>query len=355
MTQSFKQQNTDDVALILARRQVGLRHGLSNPMDKMAFDLSSSLSGVGDWWKRQDPAAQKAMMGAGIGGTLGLGSGLFRRGKKHPFRDLLTGAVAGGTLGGGIGLLGGHKALAEKAFPSSADEPDLANKITKLQDLGEKAQPSLLHQTADTMADHPLLSILGISGAADVGTGSALAAQGKNISPGAWRNVAKQLQEQIIEAGAKHTPYDTPIGQKLPKTVIDKLLSGDTEQLKSLSKDKNATRYMQSMRDVKGTYRPMTASQYVMQQAGLPKPTARARGRSLTMPDWLAKGVTQGKYNPLRKLPRSLPNIPKGKAALVGVPAALISAWLASKSALNVNSARDQITEMQKQLQQGAQ
>lgn len=345
MTQSFKQQNVDDVALILARRQVGLRHGLSRPMDKLAFDLSSSLSNIGDWWKRQDPTAQKAMIGAGVGGTLGLGSGLFRRGKKHPFRDLLTGAVAGGTLGGGIGLLGGYKGLAEKAFPSSSDEPDLAQKITKLQDLSEKAQPSLLHQTGSAMADHPILSALGIAGAADVGTGMGLAAQGKNVSPGAWRNVARALTEQEAALGGLTDDVRTLIADRLPSSVLAKLRSGRPEDLLALSKDRNAVKWMQAVRDVPGVYRPMTGTQYAMQEAARNPSSGR-----------LSKGLAKLHGANVRgmSLPKSLPNLPKGKGALLGIPAALIAAWLASKSALNVSSARGQINEMQKQIQ-GAQ
>ena len=358
MTQSFKQQNTDDVALILARRQVGLRHGLSNPMDKMAFDLSSSLSSVGDWWKNQDPAAQKAMMGAGVGGTLGLGSGLFRRGKKHPFRDFLTGAVAGGTLGGGIGLLGRHKDIAEIAFPSTADEPDLAKNITKLQDLSEKAQPSLLHQAGGAMANHPILSALGIGGAADVGTGMTLAAQGKNLSPGAWENVVKSYGKQLTELGG-NTEHVTKIerllqgleGQRagprggaatsrpIVNEVMELLRTGNTKGLSNLEE---APEIMRRLRNVEGVYRPMTGTQYAMQQGARNPGTRFGRAQA-----WLSRGAR----NPLKKLPKSLPNIPKSKGALIGIPAALIAAWLASKSALNVNSARDQINEMSKQIQ----
>ena len=72
MTQSLNNQSVNEVALTLARRKVSLRHGFGKPMDKLAFDLSSSLQGAGDWLK--NPAAQKALIGAGVGGTLGLGS-----------------------------------------------------------------------------------------------------------------------------------------------------------------------------------------------------------------------------------------------------------------------------------------
>lgn len=358
MTQSFRQQNVDDVALTLARRKVGLKHGLSAPMDKLAFDLSSSLSGVGDWWKGQDPAAQKAMIGAGVGGALGLGSSFFRRrGRRHSVRDALTGALAGGAVGGGIGLLGNYKGLSEKAFPSSADEPALANKIKKLQDLSDKAQPSVLHQAGSAVAEHPILTALGAAGASDVGLGMWKADQGKNISPGAWRNVAKTLVEQAT--GGKD-PYKTQIGNQLPAKVVDKLLSGHEPDLLALSKDKHAVKYMQKLRDIPGTYRPMTGVQYAMQQGGLPKATVSSKGkvgwgRSPRLPDWFVKAMGQQKVNPLKYAPRSLPNIPKSKAALIGVPASLIAMWLASKGFLDVSSARGQITDMREQIQrQGA-
>ena len=362
MTQSFKQQNVDDVALILARRQVGLRHGLSRPMDKLAFDLSSSLSNIGDWWKRQDPTAQKAMIGAGVGGTLGLGSGLFRRGKKHPFRDLLTGAVAGGTLGGGIGLLGGYKGLAEKAFPSSSDEPDLAQKITKLQDLSEKAQPSLLHQAGSAMADHPILSALGIAGAADVGTGMGLAAGGRNLSPGAWENVVKAYGKQLTGLGgnAEHVTEIERLLQGMtrpqiggyPEPIVDEVMGlirrGDTRGLGNLDE---APQIMRRLRNVEGVYRPMTGTQYMMQQ-GARNARNPGSGRLSKGLGWLNRANIRvpGLPAPVG-LPKSLPNLPKGKGALLGIPAALIAAWLASKSALNVSSARGQINEMQKQIQ----
>lgn len=358
MTQSFKQQNTDDVALILARRQVGLRHGLSNPMDKTAFDLSSSLSNVGDWWKSQSPTAQKAMMGAGIGGSLGLGSGLFRRGKKHPFRDFLTGAVAGGTLGGGIGLMGGYKDIAEKAYPSATDEPDLAKKITKLQDLSEKAQPSFLHRAGGAMSKHPILTALGIGGAADVGTGMTLAAQGKNLSPGAWENVVKSYGKQLAEI--TNPEHRTAIEQLLQglegqragprggaatsRPIVNEVMGLlRTGNARGLSNLEEAPEIMRRLRNVEGVYRPMTGMQYAAQQ-GARNPGTRL-GRAVT-------ALSRGSRNPLKLLPKSLPNIPKSKGALIGIPAALIAAWLASKSALNVSSARGQINEMRKQLAQ---
>ena len=404
MTQSFNNQSVEEVALTLARRKVGLRHGLVNPMDKLAFDLSSSLQGAGDWFKRQNPVAQKAMIGAGVGGTLGLGSSLFRRGKKHPFRDALTGALAGGTLGGGIGILGNRSNISEELFPSTGDVPGLAKDIEEIQSLEHQSKPSFfnspLHWAGQTMKEHPVLSTLGIGGGLDVGTGMHIAAQGKNTSPGAWRNVAKALADQTKNMGGID-PTDPKISQiekvirssggRDAKKILDLLESGDPEDLVTLSKRPDAKKVMQSLQHIDEVYRPMTASQYALQEAhagrdafGKPLLSRDPRrinvwpesmyGRSQRRPadptiatrdprTWKPLQRGWGKLDPdiktrLRnftsssRFPKSLPNIPKwmrGKGALVGIPAALIASWLAAKGYANTEGAQDKIRDIQQQ------
>tara|TARA_B100000745_G_scaffold262227_1_gene186314 strand:+ start:18380 stop:19417 length:1038 start_codon:yes stop_codon:yes gene_type:complete len=342
MTQSFNNQSVDDVALTLARRKVGLRHGFSKPMDKLAFDLSSSLQGAGDWLK-DNPAAQKALIGAGVGGTLGLGSSLFRRGKKHPFRDALTGALAGGALGGGLGLLGDRKNISDEIFPAAPNTAELAKDIEEVQNLDRQAKPTFLnsplHWAGQTAKDHPVLSALGIGGAADVGTGMGLAAQGKNTSPGAWRNVAKVLAQQSAEGKTSQIPgmLKGVVGDAAQKDILTLLQSGNNKDLVTLSKRPDALKAMQSLRDVDEVFRPMTASQYALQEAARKAPR-NAGGSSLA--------------RTMNKLPKSLPNIPKymrGKGALVGIPAALIASWLAAKGYANTEGAQDRIRDIQQQ------
>jgi len=354
MPPSFNNQNVNEVALTLARRKVGLRHGFSKPMDKLAYDLSSSLQGAGDWLKK-NPAAQKALIGAGVGGTLGLGSSLFRRGKKHPFRDALTGALAGGALGGGLGLLGDRKNISDEIFPTAPNTAELAKDIEEVQNLDRQAKPTFLnsplHWAGQTAKEHPVLSALGIGGGLDVGTGMGLAAQGKNTSPGAWRNVAKVLAQQSTDPGNTsqiEQALKAVVGEDATTSILEKLRSGSNKDLVTLSKRPDALKAMQSLRDVDEVFRPMTASQYALQQAerrpGLGSPTSPLR-----------KGWNRSSpkiRSALRKLPKSLPNVPKymrGKGALVGIPAALIASWLAAKGYANTEGAQDKIRDIQQQ------
>lgn len=353
MTQSFNNQSVDEVALTLARRKVSLRHGLANPMDKLAFDLSASLQGAGDWLKK-NPAAQKALIGAGVGGTLGLGSSLFRRGKKHPFRDALTGALAGGTLGGGLGLLSDRGRISDEIFPTAPNTAELAKDIEEVQNLDRQAKPTFLnsplHWAGQTAKEHPVLSALGIGGGLDVGTGMGLAAQGKNTSPGAWRNVAKVLAQQSTDP-SKTSQIEkiltSVMGADAPD-ILEKLRSGSNKDLVTLSKRPDALKAMQSLRDVDEVFRPMTASQYALQQVerrpGLGRPTSPLRrGWNRSSPKL---------QSAVRKLPKSLPNVPKymrGKGALVGIPAALIASWLAAKGYANTEGAQDKIRDIQQQ------
>ena len=343
MTQSLNNQSVNEVALTLARRKVSLRHGFGKPMDKLAFDLSSSLQGAGDWLK-DNPVAQKALIGAGVGGTLGLGSSLFRRGKKHPFRDALTGALAGGTLGGGIGLLGDRANISEKLFPSTTDTPGLAKDIEEIQSLNQQAKPSFLnsplHWAGQTAKEHPILSALGIGGGLDVGTGMHIAAQGKNTSPGAWRNVAKVLAQQSADPGKTsqiEQALKAVVGEDATTSILEKLRTGSNADLRKLSEMPEAVKAMQSLRDVDEVFRPMTASQYALQEG------ARKVPRN-------AGGSSSARI--LNKLPKSLPNVPKymrGKGALVGIPAALIASWLAAKGYANTEGAQDKIRDIQQQ------
>ena len=350
MTQSFNNQSVDEVALTLARRKVSLRHGLANPMDKLAFDLSASLQGAGDWLKK-NPAAQKALIGAGVGGTLGLGSSLFRRGKKHPFRDALTGALAGGTLGGGLGLLSDRGRISDNVFPAAPNTAELAKDIEEIQNLDQQSKPTLLnsplHWAGQTAKEHPVLSALGIGGGLDVGTGMGLAAQGKNTSPGAWRNVAKVLAQQSVDP-AKDSQIEkiltSVMGDDAPD-VLKKLRSGKSADLVALSKRPDALKAMQALRDVDEVFRPMTASQYALQQAERPL----GFGNS---PSPLRRGWRGLPSKVQSAVPKSLPNIPKymrGKGALVGIPAALIASWLAAKGYSNTEAAQDKIRDIQQQ------
>jgi len=73
-------------------------------MDKTAF-LQDAGKNIKTWWKGLDPTMQKTMMGAGVGGALGLGSSMFKdKEDRQPWHSALMGGLAGGAIGGGIGL-----------------------------------------------------------------------------------------------------------------------------------------------------------------------------------------------------------------------------------------------------------
>ena len=325
MTASFKNQTLESAASYLAHRKVGLRHNLVDSLDKQAFDLSSTLSSVGDWYKNQSPTVQKGLIGAGIGGTLGLGSSLFKRpARRNVLRDTLTGALAGGIAGGGVGLIQDRRDLASKAIPGAVDS-DAQEKLEDLYELQRKSQPSLLHQAGTAMANNPLASILGLGAGTDLATGSVLASQGKNVSSGAFTNLHKEMMKQIADKGdkAKSTIY-----QQLG-TKAEQFRKNPEKLVASLSRDKKLD-LMKSVSNIENATTPMTGTQYLLQKAQ-DNPALR-KGRAGQV---------------LSKIPKSLP---RSKALLAGIPAALIASWLLSKGALNTESARDQLDQMKEQL-----
>ena len=369
MTQSFNNQTVDQVSMTLARRQVGLRRGMLNPMDKIGFDLSGSLKGIGDWYKSQNPVAQKAMLGAGLGGALGLGSSVFRRDKKRPFRDALTGMLAGGALGGGYGLLTDRDSVLNTLAPKQ-DTAELSKTMEELQDLQGKAQPSLLHQLGGAAAERPITTGLGLVGAADVGTGMGLAAQGKNVSPAAWQNVSKTLADQLADKG---TVDKTQIGQLLDRYGIDikrwesaakgpgklevlrrdnpllqALLGGDkaeiSEALKNLKdpvtgKPIDPREVMGRLKNVKGVYRPMTASQYAAQRYTA-SPQPKFQGKWWSPFNKAVKGM-----------PKSLPNVP-GKAKAIAAALSLLGLGYAGSNYMQTEGARSKLDELKKAIGQ---
>lgn len=348
MTVSFKDQTLKSAAAYLAHRKVGLRHGLVESLDKQAFDLSSTLSSIGDAYKAQSPAVQKGLIGAGVGGALGLGSSLFSRpGRRNTLRDTLTGALAGGIAGGGYGLMQDRKNLADKAIPGVVDS-SAQEKLEELYDTQQRAQPSLVHRAGSAMAEHPILSALGIGAGTDVAVGSALASQGKNISPSAWKNVAKRLEEQIADKGDP--------GKSSIFSQIDNQLGGATE---ANAFRKNPVAYAQSLSPARqeelmkalstidNVTTPMTGTQYAIQ---------KAQQRLNGLPDgqgWLSKlppsmeGALKKTKPVLDKIPTSLP---KSRSLRYGIPAGLISLWLASKGYANTESARDQLEQLKQQI-----
>ena len=327
MTASFKNQTLESAADYLAHRKVGLRHNLVGSLDKQAFDLSSTLSSVGDWYKSQSPTVQKSLIGAGIGGTLGLGSSLFKRPeRRNMLRDSLTGALAGGIAGGGLGLVQDRQNLASKAIPGAVDS-DAQEKLEDLYELQREAQPSLLHRAGTAMANNPLASILGLGAGTDLATGSVLASQGKNVSSGAFNNLHKEMMKQIADKGdkAKSTIY-----QQLG-TSAERFRKDPEKFIAGLSRDKKLD-LMKSVSNIENATTPMTGTQYLLQKAQDNPASTLAKGRFGQV---------------LSKIPKSLP---KNKFMLAGIPASLISAWLLSKGAINTESARNQLDRMKDQL-----
>ena len=355
--------------MTLARRQVGLRRGMLNPMDKIGFDLSGSLKGIGDWYKSQNPVARKAMLGAGLGGALGLGSSFFRRDKKRPFRDALTGMLAGGALGGGYGLLTDRDSVLNTLTPQQ-DTAELSKTMEELQNLQGKAQPSLLHQIGGAAAERPIMTGLGAAAAADVGAGMGLAAQGKNVSPAAWQNVSKTLADQLEQKG---TVDKTQIGQLLDRygkdikrwdgtgkgplketvlrrdnPLLQALLGGDKDEiskaLKNLKdpatgKPIDPREVMGRLKNVKGVYRPMTASQYAAQRYTA-SPQPKFQGKWWSPFNKAVKGM-----------PKSLPNVP-GKAKAIAAALSLLGLGYAGRDYMHTEGARSKLDELKKAIGQ---
>ncbi len=128
----------------LAQRAVALQHGAPR-LSKQAMDKTAVLQQLGEHWKNLDPAAQKALLGAGVGGALGLGTSfLGDEENRKPWSSALTGALAGGVMGGGLGL-------ASKFGPSTA-KPSPHEKVLSLI---EKAKPDANTNAAATAIAHP--------------------------------------------------------------------------------------------------------------------------------------------------------------------------------------------------------
>lgn len=89
--------------------------------------VSSGIGkGIGDFYQNNKSWAQPALWGAGIGGALGLGSGLLgRRRKGRAIGDAMTGALLGAGLGGAGGyLMNQYNSQAGAAKPEEIKPPE---------------------------------------------------------------------------------------------------------------------------------------------------------------------------------------------------------------------------------------
>lgn len=128
----------------LAQRAVALQHGAPR-LSKAAMDKTAFLQQIGERLKSLDPVAKKALLGAGVGGALGLGTSfLGDEEDRKPWSSALTGALAGGVMGGGLGLAG-------KFGPSTA-KPSVNEKVLGLI---EKAKPDAASDIATSTLTHP--------------------------------------------------------------------------------------------------------------------------------------------------------------------------------------------------------
>jgi len=92
----------------MARRSVEIQHGAPR-IEKEAMDKTAMLESMGNWYKGLAPEQQKALMGAGVGGALGVGSSFLRDEEdRNTLGSGLTGALAGGAAGLGLGLASKH-------------------------------------------------------------------------------------------------------------------------------------------------------------------------------------------------------------------------------------------------------
>jgi len=148
MSKSYKNQSISDISLSLARRQVALRHGFEESTVKQA-DVGEYLSGglknlqegAKTWWNNRDPVAQKAMIGAGLGGVAGASSSLLRKNRrKHFLRDAFTGALGGGALFGGIGAVQDYKRLADNIVDVKPPAGEAVGNRTNDQKITDRAR-----------------------------------------------------------------------------------------------------------------------------------------------------------------------------------------------------------------------
>ena len=355
MTQSFSKQSVDDVALTLARRKVALRHGLSKPMTKSAFDWENASKNIGKWWGKQNPLTQNTMIGAGVGGTLGLGSSLFRRDKKRPFRDTLTGALAGGAMGAGYSALKDPKGTTDLIMGEiSESQKDknklLADQVKKREWLEQGATTSWFnnplakaHSTLTGMLGtdekkpeesglHKLLRGAEYGIAGEVIPGSLAAAAGLNYeSPGVWRQISQEVAEQMNAGAGKPAlkAADTPIGKAITSVeggdhFLNQLM--DPKQIKNVTKPqavmvpggvkeihpKEVLKVLRHQGQL-GTYRPMGTSDLVRRLFGK-APATMQPSWTRTLGRVVPRGGTSTVLNPMSWRPfRKSP-----KTALVG-------------------------------------
>jgi hypothetical protein len=157
-------------------------------IEKRADPGQGVLGQLGSAWQNMDPAARNAIMGAGAGGLLGAGKGLFSE-DGSVLGDALTGGLVGAGIGGGgtlaaQGLQQGFGPAEATKMPVTVGDktymltPEQAAKASKgLQPSGVE---SAAGGVADWMKDNPVTSGLGGLAAAET-VGSNIA---REASPG---------------------------------------------------------------------------------------------------------------------------------------------------------------------------
>ena len=107
------------------------RENVTQPLTKQIGQHAATAGLDKTWGEAQKfynetPWAQGALLGAGAGGLLGLGTGLLgRRRKSRAFSDMLTGGLLGGTIGG----VGAH--YFGQPDKKQEEPPPLGTTITK--------------------------------------------------------------------------------------------------------------------------------------------------------------------------------------------------------------------------------
>ena len=255
------------------------------------------------------------------------------RKKQHLLRDAVTGALAGGAVGGGYGLatmpttspkavspgdqnpwldrisewvsekVPGPDAARPKQKTDQQQQPTTpGGKLEHLKKLEDAAKPSWAHEIGATAKSNPVTTSVIGGAATDLGVGTALAHQGKNIAPSAFSDLSQALKGQL--ATTKELG-NTPIAQAIrslfvegkggdiqAKQITQDLLSGNPEKLKLLSRHPNARSIMQAVRG-QMPVRPMTFSQSLLQGA----PKSRFSPKKLPIPKALMRtpGGLKGK------------------------------------------------------------
>ncbi len=214
--------NIDDAINALAERSVALQY-YAPRLPQQALEKTAFLQDAG----KHSTALHKGLMGAGIGGVLGLGSSLFKdKEDRQPINSAITGALAGGVIGTGIGMAHNNapkpaKAKAGPHFDQGEFElnpggpryrwnkplpTEQAKRVAELQSKSEDNVVSKgLEGTGKLIYDAATSPAAAVQATALGGLGLAKNQVGDGTNPG-WLNkiISPGKQEAVVSRNPRH-------------------------------------------------------------------------------------------------------------------------------------------------------